>query len=890
MGAMNAIELWIGFREGRSEAAFGELVGRYTSLVFSVARRRLPDSDLAKDVTQEVFIRLARGCPDLRFDGELVAWLHRTTLHVSIDLWRSETRRRHREQKALDMSPASDSVASWPELAPELDAALDALPDADRQALFLRFFDRRSMRDLGEAIGVSEDAAKMRVYRALERLRGLLGARGLACSAATLGVFLDQHGVEAAPADATPAFDLGWVSARPAPTRTATGSGGFLSLPKSRFVAAFGGTVGIVLVGFLLSRVGKPPMGSDVAALPPGMAAAAISATEVPGGTRTATNTDDAAGEMSNRDPNPLELLRAVAAARLAIPSGTLRVDADTENARDGRRWTNTTSMEVVFEGERRRFESWGTEYAYRYSPDEAEQDRIRREADAMPKEAAVAAGMLEDFKARLVSIHDGTTLMNYRENDGKASGATLNDPSKGSADYNFDPRTLGLCAVISPRGSVQGCLLLENAREFRLIGHEYLDGVPTWHVRVFIPSGDSIDFWVDAANPVRVPKVATRYQEAVSTFDETAHSDPIPRSVVLTQNNSRFGYRSRLRVSDVRYGVPVAPRTFTLAGLSMAVGTDVVDVRLHRRIGYWTGKGLSEDLPRPESTPEGSLAEPDSEAWAATLDATPASEEGLEAAKAILLNTPDGPLVERAGSVILEHHVHVPALLDLCDGLMRMRHRCSVPVLEGLVAKNPDRDVRGWASFVLATFRLDAAENGENRPETDAAIAAFERVAGEFGDVSWRGNRLSNLVAGPLRGLKTTSIGKPAPQLEGVSIDGEALRLSAHRGKVVVVVFWDRSVASDLAEYWKVLGSLPAHGVVLLGVNGDDENVVAREAAEKAGIPFASVWDRRDGPIARAWNVDSWVTTFVVDSGGVLRGRNLRGRALRNRVESLLK
>ncbi|MBL9128496.1 MAG: sigma-70 family RNA polymerase sigma factor, partial [Verrucomicrobiales bacterium] len=825
---MNAIELWTGFREGRSEAAFGELVRRYTNLVFSVARRRLPDPDLAKDATQQVFIRLARGCPDLRFDAELVAWLHRTTLHVSIDLWRSETRRRHREQKAFDMSPASESAASWSELAPELDAALDALPDADRQALLLRFFDRRSMRELGEAVGVSEDAAKMRVSRALERLRGLLGARGLACSAAALGAFLDQHSVEAAPADAMSAFDLGRVPAGPALPGIPSGSGGFLALPKAKLAAGLVGTLGIVLVGFLLSRAGKPPVGSDLGALPPGIAAAAISVTQLPGGVRGATNAGVAGEEASQRDPNPRELLQAVAAARLAIPSGTLRVDADTENAREGRRWTNRSSMDVVFEGDRRRFESRGIEYAYRYSPDEAEQDRIRREADALPQEAAVAAGLLDDFEARLVSIHDGTTLMKYRENDGKASRATLEDPSKGSADYNFDPRTLGLSTVVSPRSSVEGCLLLEKAKELRLIGREYLDGAPTWHVRALTPFGDAIDFWVDATNPVRVPKVATRGREAVSTFDPAAPGDPIPRTVVMTENPSRFEYRGRLRVSDVRYGVPVDPKTFTLAGLSMAVGTDVVDVRLHRRIGYWTGKGLSEDLPRPESTPDDALAETGPEAWAATLDSSPASEEGLKAAKAILLNTPDGPLVERAGSVILEHHVHVPALMDLCDGLMRMRHRCSVPVLEGLVAKNPDRDVRGWASLVLATFRLDAAENGENRPETDAAIAAFERVAREFGDVSWRGNRLSNLVAGPLRGLKTTSVGRPAPPLEGATIDGEPLRLSEHRGKVVVVVFWVRSVASDIAEYRKALGDLPADRVVLLGVNGDDDRTAA--------------------------------------------------------------
>jgi RNA polymerase sigma factor (sigma-70 family) len=175
---MNAIELWTDFREDRSEAAFGELVRRYTSLVFSVARRRLPDSDLAKDATQQVFIRLARARPDLRIDAELVAWLHRTTLHVSIDLWRTETRRRNREQKAFAMPTSNDATVPWSELAPELDQALDALSDADRQAVLLRFFERMSMRELGEAVGVSEDAAKMRVSRALERLRGLLGERG----------------------------------------------------------------------------------------------------------------------------------------------------------------------------------------------------------------------------------------------------------------------------------------------------------------------------------------------------------------------------------------------------------------------------------------------------------------------------------------------------------------------------------------------------------------------------------------------------------------------------------------------------------------------------------------------------------------------------------------
>ena len=891
LGGMNAIELWKGFREGRSEAAFGELVGRYTSLVFSVARRRLSDSDLAKDATQQVFIRLARARPNLRIDAELVAWLHRTTLHVSIDLWRTETRRRNREQKAFAMPTSNDATVPWSELAPELDEALDALSDADRQAVLLRFFERMSMRELGEAVGVSEDAAKMRVSRALERLRGLLGERGLACSVAVLGTLLEQHAVEAAPSGVVKGLEASAIAGAAVPLGSPTVGGVVLSSLKAKLFLGIAGIVGIVGLGILVARwngfFGRIPVSTPS---PQGMALAVSTPASAGDSTVTATSTGGKGLSSEGEEPKPLELLQAVAAARLAIPSGALKADFATENARDGKRWTNRNSVEVVFAGAQRRFDSRGTEYAYRYSPDEAEQDRIRRQADALTQEAATAVGLLSAFEARVVSIHDGTLLMSHRENDGRSEGATLEDPSRGSTYHNFDPRTLGLSVNISTEGSVEGCLMLTHAKEVRLIGREYLDGAPSWRVRVSNATGDEVDFWMDAARPERVLKVASRGQEAVSTYDDAPPGDPIPRVVVATQHAPTYEYRSRVRLSDVQYGAPVDAKTFTLAGLSMAVGTPVVDVRVHRQVGYWTGKGLSEDLPHPESKAEGTTDETDSEDWAEILETSPRSEAGRKAATAILLNTPDGPLVERAGSVILEHHIHVPDLSDLCDGLMRMRHRCSVPLLEAMVAKNPHRDVRAWALFVRATFHLDAAQNGENRAETEAAIKAFERVATEFSDVAWRGNRLSNLVTGPLRGLKFMSLGKPAPPIEGVSIDGEPVRLANHWGKVVVVLFWSRHDASRLSEYRSALASLSSDRIEFLGVYCDHDKAVAREAAKQAGITFPSVWDDRHGLIAKAWNVDSWVTTYVVDPEGILRGRDLRGRELLLRVTAILK
>src|SRR5690348_8601500 len=100
---MNGTDILAEFRATRTEEAFSELARRYTNLVYSIAKRRVADMTLAQEVTQLVFIRLAKALPRLNSEAQLLAWLHRTTVHVSIDLWRSETRRRAREQQAAAM-------------------------------------------------------------------------------------------------------------------------------------------------------------------------------------------------------------------------------------------------------------------------------------------------------------------------------------------------------------------------------------------------------------------------------------------------------------------------------------------------------------------------------------------------------------------------------------------------------------------------------------------------------------------------------------------------------------------------------------------------------------------------------------------------------------------
>ena len=115
---MNAPELLAAYRDG-SDQAFADLIRRYANLVFSVAKRHLGESAAAEDVAQVVFTRLAKSPPWVSSDAELVAWLHRTTVHAAIDFWRGETRRRSREQDCVLMQsrPAEDSPV-WEELSP----------------------------------------------------------------------------------------------------------------------------------------------------------------------------------------------------------------------------------------------------------------------------------------------------------------------------------------------------------------------------------------------------------------------------------------------------------------------------------------------------------------------------------------------------------------------------------------------------------------------------------------------------------------------------------------------------------------------------------------------------------------------------------------------------
>jgi len=286
------------------------------------------------------------------------------------------------------------------------------------------------------------------------------------------------------------------------------------------------------------------------------------------------------------------------------------------------------------------------------------------------------------------------------------------------------------------------------------------------------------------------------------------------------------------------------------------------------------------------------------------------------------LTRNPGSEETSRVAELLVRHHVTNPVTLDAA---IRQRHTpWAETIFRGVRTADVPRERKAAATFRLAlwlayksefmanqeamasadpdykpeagdAFMLDQLRRQKRDPavmETEAR-KAFQEVLETFADVKDpRGYKLADVAKTSLYAIENLRIGKVAPDIEADDLDGKRFKLSDHRGKVVVLVFWAAWCAPCMAEVpheRALVTKMKDRPFAMIGVNGDPTKEAAQKAVTDSKINWRSFQDG-NGPIAKAWNVTLFPTVYVLDEKGVIRAKQVSGKLLDQQVERLVK
>jgi RNA polymerase sigma factor (sigma-70 family) len=207
------------YAAGNSEEAFRALADRYAGMVYHAALRQTGNPHTAEEITQAVFIALAQKAGRIPKQTVLYGWLFRATRFAVLNRLRDDDCRRRHEQQAVAMQNQLQSAETdpvWEQIAALLDDALALLAASDREIVMIRYFGEKSHKEVALALGVSEDAAKKRLSRAIEKLRAIFARRGIVVPSAALAAALTANSAQAAPAGLPAAIAAAAAATAPA--------------------------------------------------------------------------------------------------------------------------------------------------------------------------------------------------------------------------------------------------------------------------------------------------------------------------------------------------------------------------------------------------------------------------------------------------------------------------------------------------------------------------------------------------------------------------------------------------------------------------------------------------------------------------------------------------
>jgi thiol-disulfide isomerase/thioredoxin len=241
-----------------------------------------------------------------------------------------------------------------------------------------------------------------------------------------------------------------------------------------------------------------------------------------------------------------------------------------------------------------------------------------------------------------------------------------------------------------------------------------------------------------------------------------------------------------------------------------------------------------------------------------------------------------DSPVGEKAFTHLSRKHAKAAGFRGAIASAAHSKGAAALAFLRAASAANPDRETRAWASYWLA-YRLRGQAAGEPSAEkaektSKESEAVYQQVLDKYADVpdGQRGT-LGKRAEAALTELRRLAVGQVAPEIDGEDVDGKRFNLSDYRGKVVVLDFWGHWCPDCRAVYPRqraLVQRFAGKPFAIVGVNSDKDKDALKKVLEKRGVTWRYWWDGGGpgGPIASAWNVQSWPTIYVLDARGVIR------------------
>jgi RNA polymerase sigma-70 factor (ECF subfamily) len=819
------------FIHARDEAAFSVLVERYGPLVLGVCRRILGHADDADDAFQATFLVFARKAASIRRSAALGGWLRRVARSVASNARRERTRRQHREgacQPAVSQERASD--IDWHEVHATLDQELQRLPEHYRVPLLLCYIEGQTRDEVSRRLGLSLGVLHGRLERGRGLLRDRLLRRGVTLTAPLLALALGESSTQAA-VSPTAVLATSRAALQFARGSTPTVSAQVLSLAREAMKSMFLGKLKLAAAAVLCTGLFVAAAGGFGRSADPAMAV---------------SSPRPEPAQAAGKDAGPAEDPVAKAIRDLQGEWQAVAIEAN------GKRDTSSdevTDLRLLFQRDQIILKNVGV--------DKSRKLKFKLDPTKSPRSIDLISLDGPDKLQTVAAI--------YALSKGQLRICQFRAGSRRPTDFTTRPGDDRVVIVLERVGTKKpGAAVAPGKRpgdqaasDWKAIQREWQRGQD--------------DFW-DAYSKAKTPDQRSQLQAARRVKAASLAERCLKHATMYPDHPAAL--------AALWWAAGLAPDTASgqkaraLLKNGRIARADLED--LFRAVAAYgpAMDRVEELLPAVLERVKQKL----DQRRAARLVAWVCSRSFHGKAKEI------PPYFAQAAELIMAHCVDSPDIANFCEVLAPASGNPPPwagkyePHLRTILAKNKHRLVRLTARYALASVILNSSPARQ-----DEAVKLFERFLEDFDgsdpQIASVEKELLHVARARLGEIQFRAVGKTAPEIEGIDLEGRPMKLSNYRGKVVLLSFWATNCFPCLKlipHERDLVTRLQGKRFVLVGVNSDGDVATLANTLKTQHINWRSFRDRRANKpaISDEWQVLGYPTLYLIDRQGIIRQR----------------